>query len=97
VITNKKILKYNLQTKLYTEYSTRDSNIRVHLFRGQAACPDNSGGIYAGGHNGFIHLLQSGSQWGADCSFAPMVTDIKVDGSSVFFVSSLGDTTSKVT
>lgn len=97
VITNKKILKYNLQTKLYTEYSTRDSNIRVHLFRGQAACPDNSGGIYAGGHNGFIHLLQSGSQWGADCSFAPMVTDIKVDGSSVFFDKpKIGNTVSHV-
>lgn len=97
VITNKKILKYNLQTKLYTEYSTRDSNMRVHLFRGQAACPDNSGGIYAGGHNGFIHLLQSGSQWGADCSFAPMVTDIKVDGSSVFFDKpKIGNTVSHV-
>lgn len=85
VITNKKILKYNLQTKLYTEYSTRDSNVRVHLFRGQAACPDNSGGIYAGGHNGFIRLLQSGNQWGENGNFAPMVTDIKVNGNSVFF------------
>lgn len=85
IVTNKKILKYNLRTQTFLDYATTDPNIRVHLFRGQAACSDGARGIYAGGHNGFIHIDGKEDTFLYNTEITPEVTDIKVNNRSIFF------------
>lgn len=85
IVTNKKILKYNLRTQRFLDYATTDPNIRVHLFRGQAACSDGARGIYAGGHNGFIHIDGKEEPLLYTTETTPEVTDIKVNNQSIFF------------
>lgn len=85
IVTNKKILKYNLRTQSFLDYATTDPNVRVHLFRGQAACSDGVKGIYAGGHNGFIHIDGRKDAPLYNTEIIPEVTDIKVNNQSIFF------------
>lgn len=85
IITNKKILKYNLRTQTFLDYATTDPNTRVDLFREQAACADGGRGIYAGGHNGFIHIDGKEEAGNYSTDIFPKVTDIKVNNQSVFF------------
>lgn len=85
IVTNKKILKYSLRTQTFLDYATTDPNIRVHLFRGQAACSDGARGIYAGGHNGFIHIDGKEDTSLYNTEATPEVTDIKVNNRSIFF------------
>lgn len=85
IVTNKKILKYNLRTETFLDYATTDPNIRVHLFRGQSACSDGARGIYAGGHNGFIHIDGKEETLLYATETTPEVTDIRVNNQSIFF------------
>lgn len=85
IVTNKKILKYNLRTQTFLDYATTDPTIRVHLFRGQAACSDGARGIYAGGHNGFIHIDGKEDTPLYSTEITPEVTDIKANNQSLFF------------
>lgn len=60
-------------------YATSDGNIWVDVFRYRAISKDRQGGLYVGGHRGFIHI-QSGSVSSADkIQFSPVVTDVKVE------------------
>lgn len=85
IVTNKKILKYNLRTQTFLDYATTDPNTKVDLFRGQAACADGGRGIYAGGHNGFIHIDGKEEVGNYNTDIFPKVTDIKVNNQSIFF------------
>lgn len=59
-------------------YATSDGNIWVDVFRYRAISRDRQGGLYVGGHRGFIHI-QSGSVSLADkIQFSPVVTDVKL-------------------
>ena len=59
-------------------YATSDGNIWVDVFRYRAISRDRQGGLYVGGHRGFIHI-QSGSVSLADkIQFSPIVTDVKI-------------------
>lgn len=66
-------------------YATSDGNIWVDVFRYRAISRDRQGGLYVGGHRGFIHI-QSGSVSLADkIQFSPVVTDVKIENKSIFF------------
>lgn len=85
IITNKKVLQYDIYHKICINYATSDGNIWVDVFRYRAISRDRQGGLYVGGHRGFIHI-QSGSTSSADkIQFSPAVTDVKVENKSVFF------------
>lgn len=85
IITNKKVLQYDIYQKTCMNYATSDGNIWVDVFRYRAISQDKQGGLYVGGHRGFIHI-QSGSTSSADkIQFSPAVTDVKVENKSVFF------------
>ena len=67
------------------ELCTSDGNIWVDVFRYRAISRDRQGGLYVGGHRGFIHI-QSGSVSLADkIQFSPVVTDVKIENKSIFF------------
>lgn len=60
-------------------YATSDGNIWVDVFRYRAISRDRQGGLYVGGHRGFIHI-QSGSVSLADkIQFSSVVTDVKIE------------------
>lgn len=85
IITNKKVLQYDIRRKVCMNYATSDGNILVDVFRYRAISRDRQGGLYVGGHRGFIHI-QSGSGSSVDKAyFSPAVTDVKVDNKSIFF------------
>lgn len=84
IMTNKKVMKYNMATNTYINYGTTDSNIEIDLFRGQAACLDGNGGIYVGGHNGLLHIREQLSRM-LPSPMSPVVTDVRVNGKSIFF------------
>mgnify|MGYP000677070064 CR=1 FL=1 len=79
IITNKKVLQYNIYQKVCMNYATSDGNIWVDVFRYRAISRDRQGGLYVGGHRGFIHI-QSGSvlNWRIRYRFSPVVTDVKL-------------------
>ena len=56
IITNKKVLQYNIDSQTFQHYSTADDNIMVDVFRYKAISLDGWGGLYVGGHRGFIHI-----------------------------------------
>ena len=48
IITNKKVLQYNIDSQAYQNYSTADENIMVDVFRYKAISLDGWGGLYVG-------------------------------------------------
>ncbi|MDO4165193.1 MAG: two-component regulator propeller domain-containing protein [Bacteroides sp.] len=85
IMTNKKVLKYGIATRTYTDYSTTDGNVGIDLFQGKAACPDGKGGLYVGGHNGVLHISGQSSYSVSANLMSPVVTDVLMDNQSVFF------------
>ncbi|NDV57199.1 hybrid sensor histidine kinase/response regulator transcription factor [Bacteroides sp. 519] len=85
IVTNKRIIQYDMDRKTVRNYSTSDGNILVNVFRHKAVETDGEGGLYVGGHGGFIHI-QSGAASSSDGKYyQPVVTDVKVDNKSIFF------------
>lgn len=93
IVTNKKVLQYDVDRKLCRNHATTDGNILVDVFRYRAISRDGQGGLYVGGHRGFIHI-QSGDAPSVDeASFSPAVTDVKVENKSIFFAGDSADNT----
>lgn len=85
IVTNKRIIQYGMDRKTVRNYSTSDGNILVNVFRHKAVGVDGEGGLYVGGHGGFIHI-QSGAASSSDGNnYRPVVTDVKVESKSIFF------------
>lgn len=85
VVTNKQIIRYNIYPDTQTIYSTSDNNLSVNIFRLTAFCTDKAGGIYAGGHGGFVHIQADNPPSASPTPPHLTVTDIKVDNNSLFF------------
>ena len=85
IITNKKVISYHIYRDIWTDYSTFDGNIVVNVFRNKAVSPDGEGGIYVGGHGGFIHIPCEENILPNKKNGFPAVTDVKVDDKSLFF------------
>jgi len=85
IVANRKIIQYDTEHERQLIYEAGNGEIAIDLFRHNAFCDDGSNGLYAGGHNGFIHIAprQSGT-WRKTIADAPFVTDVAVDGKSVF-------------
>lgn len=98
ILTNNKLIKYAYTSHLWNVYRTSDENIGVDVFRGQALAADGQGGVFAGGHNGIIHVPSDIGQTTRTTDYTPRVTDVKVQNQSVFFssVREEGTTASKV-
>jgi signal transduction histidine kinase/DNA-binding response OmpR family regulator/ligand-binding sensor domain-containing protein len=85
IVTNKRIIRYDVLQKAVFNYETSDDNIVVNVFRSRAAGKDGNGGLYVGGHGGFIHIgVEEPSAVDREPSL-PRVSDVTVDGRSVFF------------
>ncbi|NDV82516.1 hybrid sensor histidine kinase/response regulator transcription factor [Bacteroides sp. 51] len=85
ISTNKRIIQYNIDHKTVRNYSTSDGNILVNVFRHKAIGLDGEGGLYVGGHGGFIHIQSGAASVFGGNHYHPVVTDIKVENRSVFF------------
>ncbi len=85
IATNKKVLQYNIRKETCVDYGTTDENIEVDVFRYKAISPDGLGGLYVGGHHGFVHI-QSDTVSAIDVlRFRPVATDVRSDNQSVLF------------
>lgn len=85
IVTNKRIIQYDMGRKTVRTYSTSDGNVLVNVFRHKAVGLDGEGGLYVGGHGGFIHI-QSGAASSFDGDhYHPVITDVTVEGKSIFF------------
>lgn len=87
IVTNKKIIQYDLQHDSSVDYFTTDGNIGVNIFRHKAMCPDGKGGLFAGGHGGFIHI-HSGATLSSFDKIRLSVTDVRVENKSILFYQS---------
>ena len=97
IIANKKVLQYNVDLQYFQNYSTVDENIMVDVFRYKAISLDGWGGLYVGGHRGFIHIKSGGAPQGNKVHPSLHITDVKVEDKSVFFTDNSGkNTISKV-
>lgn len=85
IITNKKILCYDIRRKIYTGYTTSDDNMLVDVFRYRAFSGDSQGGLYAGGHRGVTHIRSVGTSQESKAYSNPVITDVKVGDKSIFF------------
>lgn len=85
IITNKKVLQYNIDSQAYQNYSTADENIMVDVFRYKAISLDGWGGLYVGGHRGFIHIRPEGAAPANKVRPTLHITDVKVEDRSIFF------------
>ena len=91
ISTNKRIIQYNIEHNTVRNYSTSDGNILVNVFRHKAMGLDGEGGLYVGGHGGFIHIGSGATSASGANHYHPVVTDVKVDNQSVFFSGMYGD------
>ena len=85
IVTNKKVLRYDIYRKVYTDYTTSDENVLVDVFRYRAFSVDGRGGLYAGGHRGFTHIRSGDALSVGKVYPHPVITDVKVGDKSVFF------------
>ncbi len=85
IITNKKVIQYNTSKQSAFEYSTSDGNIKVNVFRNGAMTLDGAGGLYVGGHGGFIHIRPENAAERIAISHHLAITDIKVKNKSILF------------
>lgn len=85
IVTNKKVLQYNLRTQTFLTYSTADENIGIDVFRNKAISTDGQGGLYVGGHRGFVHIRSGGMPPASKVRPQLHVTDVRVEDKSVFF------------
>lgn len=85
IVANRKIIQYDIEHDRQLVYEAGSGEIMVDLFRHRAFCSDGAGGLYAGGHNGFIHIAPHNVESGRLTADAfPRVTDVSIDGKSVF-------------
>lgn len=88
-ITHNRIVQYDTDRKIRTEHKVPNDYMTVRIFRDQTACFDADGTLYAGGNGGFVSVTPSGgTERPAGKRFPPVLSDLKVDGKSVFFASS---------
>ena len=85
IITNKKVLQYNIDSQSFQHYSTADDNIMVDVFRYKAISLDGCGGLYVGGHRGFIHIRPGNASLVNRIPPSLHITDVKVEDKSIFF------------
>lgn len=85
IITNKKVLQYNIDSQTFQHYSTADDNIMVDVFRYKAISLDGWGGLYVGGHRGFIHIRPVNASVVNRAPTSLHITDVKVEDKSIFF------------
>lgn len=98
IISNKKVLQYDIRRKTCVSYATSDENICVDIFRYKAFGTDGRGGLYVGGHRGFVHISSDGMISGRQNKSLPVVSDVRVGNQSVFFTDNLGrNTVTRVT
>lgn len=100
IVTNKKVIRYDVNTGASNSYQASDDNIAVNIFRNKAVALDNDGGIYVGGHGGFTRILPPDNSLAGIKEISPIVTDIKVNNQSLFFGDSIktekGNTISEI-
>jgi len=85
IIANKRVFQYNIDSQTYLNYSTTDENIMVGVFRYKAIGLDGGGGLYVGGHKGFIHIKSRSTSEANKVTPRLYVTDVKVEDRSIFF------------
>lgn len=85
IITNKEILQYNIESQTYLNHSTADDNVVVETFRYRAVSSDGQGGLYVGGHKGFIHIRDTKDLSVNEVNPHLYITDVKVEDKSIFF------------
>lgn len=85
IVANKKIIQYDTKHERQLIYEAGSGEIMVDLFRYKAFCADGKSGLYAGGHNGFLHITPR--KIGAErqtIDILPLVTDVAIDGKSIY-------------
>lgn len=85
IVTNKRVIQYDVGTGTLRRYSTADANVSVNVFRNKAVCLDGEGGLYAGGHGGFLHIRPGAAALPAGNRYEAVVTDVRVENRSLFF------------
>ncbi|MEA5127462.1 MAG: response regulator [Proteiniphilum sp.] len=85
IVTNKKVIQYDVIHNTTYNYSTSDGNIFVNVFRSKAVTQDEDGGLYVGGHGGFTYISSTSESVHRSDKIHPTVTDLRVNNQSVFF------------
>lgn len=97
IIANKKVLQYDIDSHTFRTYSTADENIMIDVFRYKAISRDGEGGLYVGGHRGFIHIRHDLVKQENHANTRMHITDVKVEDKSIFFNDTLpGSTIRKI-
>lgn len=84
-MTNKKLLSIDILTHKEMTYEANSENISVKAFRSSALCPDLQGGVFAGGHDGIVHVKHEPGPQLLPHNFRFQVSDVLSNGHSMMF------------
>ena len=79
----KKVVCFDLRRQTATAYQTTEALVNILSFRHRAICQDGDG-VLAGGYGGFTHLPELRKNITVPV-VPPVLTDVLVDGTSIFF------------
>ncbi len=79
----KKVVCFDLRRQTATVYQTTEDLVNILSFRHRAICQDGDG-VLAGGYGGFTHLPELRKNKTVPV-VPPVLTDVLVDGKSIFF------------
>jgi AraC-like DNA-binding protein len=79
----KKVVCFDLRRQTATVYQTTEDLVNILSFRHRAICQDGDG-VLAGGYGGFAHLPELRKNKTVPV-VPPVLTDVLVDGKSIFF------------
>ena len=85
VMSNKEMIAFNLNTRETKNYFSDEDRIHITSFRYAASFLDEYGNCYVGGHKGFVRINKSKMDDRYATLFDVRITDVEVDGRSVFF------------
>lgn len=85
ILTSKKLLSIDIYTLREMSYNANSENIAVKAFRSSALCADLNGGVFAGGHNGLVHVKHEPHKQKLPENFSFQVSDVLLNDSSVMF------------
>lgn len=96
IATNKKVIQYDIGQQSFYSYNTSDGNISVNVLRYKAVTLDDKGGLFAGGHGGFMHIRSSKTRKTRADDIHLTVTDVKTDNTGILFNEENNNTVQKV-
>ncbi len=85
LMTSKKLVSFNIHSHKEVVYEANSDNIVVKAFRSSALCATDSGGVFAGGHQGVVYINPERNGQADSTATKFTVSDVLSNGTSFMF------------